>query len=103
MFNLCHNDDHAFPHVTANTPDVVFIDEESRDVTILEVSCAFDSNLDNAFMSKVLKYEPLREVIVQLGYKCKIIVFIFGSLGNVHRLVIRGLQMAGLTSPKQKF
>ena len=26
----------------------------------------------------------------QLGYKCKLLVFIFGNLGNVHRLVVRG-------------
>ena len=75
MFNLCNNDD-VFTPISANTPDVVIVDEESRDVTILEVSCAFDSNLEEAFMSKVLKYELLREVIIQLGYKCKLLVFI---------------------------
>ena len=41
-------------------------------------------------------------LFLQLGYKCKLLVFIFGSLGNVHRLVVRGLQMAGMLKPKAK-
>ncbi|CAL8358231.1 unnamed protein product [Arctogadus glacialis] len=58
--------------------------------------------LEEAFLAKVTKYQLLRNEIAQLGYTCKLLVFIFGSLGHVHRLVIRGLQMAGIPKPKAK-
>ena len=102
MFDLCNNDYDDFSNVTANTPDVVVVDEASREVTILEVGCTFDYSLDEAFLTKVMKYQLLKDVIVQLGYKCKFLVFIFGSLGNVHKLVVRGMQMAGIPKPKAK-
>lgn len=40
------------------------------------------------------------KVISQTGYQCELMVFIFGSLGSVFRLVVRGLQMAGMAKPK---
>ena len=91
MFTLCNNETDIFSNLTANTPDVVVVDEDSREVTILEVGCTFDYSLEEAFLAKVLKYQPLKSEIEQLGYECKLLVFIFGSLGNVHRLVARGL------------
>jgi hypothetical protein len=102
MFTLCNNEVDYFSNVTANTPDVIVVDEVSREVTILEVSCTFDYSLEEAFLAKVTKYQLLRNEIAQLGYTCKLLVFIFGSLGHVHRLVIRGLQMAGIPKPKAK-
>lgn len=102
MFKLCNNERDVFSNVTANTPDVVVVDEDSREVTILEVGCTFDYSLEEAFLTKVLKYQLLKDAVLQLGYKCKLLVFIFGSLGNVHRLVVRGLQMAGMPKSKAK-
>ena len=102
MFTLCNNQVDTFSNLTANTPDVVVIDEESKEVTILEVGCTFDFSLEEAFLAKTLKYQPLKNEIENLGYNCKLLVFIFGSLGHVHRLVIRGLQMAGIPKPKAK-
>ena len=99
---MCNNESDIFSNVTANTPDVVVVDEDSREVTILEVGCTFDYSLEEAYITKFLKYQQLKDVITQLGYKCKLLVFIFGSLGNVHRLVVRGLQMAGIPKPKAK-
>ena len=48
MFHLCNNQ-HYFSHLSANTPDVVVVDEESREVSVLEVACTFDSSLEEAF------------------------------------------------------
>ena len=62
----------------------------------------FDYSLEEAFLAKVLKYQLLKNEIEQLGYNCKLLVFIFGSLGHVHRLVVRGLQTAGIPKPKAK-
>ena len=78
------------------------INEDSREVVLLEVGCTFDSNLEAAFVTKQLKYQPLVQASLHLGYKCQLIVLIFGSLGHVHRLVVRGLRMIGMTKCKAK-
>ncbi len=55
-FKLCNNENNTFSNFTVNTPDiVVVVDEDSREVTILEVSCTFDYSLEEAFATKVLK------------------------------------------------
>ena len=101
MFSLC-NDDSVFSNISANTPDVIVVNETHKEVFILEVGCTFDYSLEEAFLTKVLKYNQLEQTIAQLGYRCKLLVFIFGSLGHVHKLVVRGLQMAGLTKRRAK-
>ena len=69
---------------------------------ILEVGCTFDHSLEEAFSTKILKYQQLEQAISQLGYRCKLLVFIFGSLGHAHKFVVRGLQMAGLSKIRAK-
>ena len=95
MFKLC-NDDSVFSNLSAKTPDVIAVNENHREVFILEVGCTLDYSLEKAFLTKMLKYHQLEQTISQLGYRCKLLVFIFGSLGHVHKLVVRGLQMAAL-------
>ena len=85
-----------------NTPDVVMINETTRTVIILEIGCSFDSYMDICFSSKILKYQPLAEAIGVSGYNCKTIALIFGSLGHVHKMCVRGLQLAGLTKMRAK-
>ena len=78
------------------------VDESSGEVLILEVGCTFDHSLEEAFLTKLLKYQQLKLTISQLDYRCELVVLIFGSLGHVHKLVVRGLQIAGLTKRKAK-
>ena len=96
MFHLCNSNPGTFSHLSANTPDVVVVNEESKEVFVLEMACTFDSSLEEAFMTKAIKYQPLLHTISELGYRCRLLVFIFGSLGHTHRLVIRGLQQLGM-------
>ena len=96
MFHLCDSNPDIFTHLSANTPDVVVVNEESREVFILEIACTFDPSLEEAFMTKVIKYQPLLNTISELGCRCRLFVFIFGSLGHTHRLVVRGLQQLGM-------
>ena len=96
------NDPHVLKGITANTSDVIVIDENSREVFLWEVGCAFESSLEEAFLTKQVKYQPLVQAIIHLGYKCQLIVFIFGSLGHVHRLVVRGLRIMRLSKCKAK-
>ena len=88
--------------LTANTPDVVVVDEESREESVLEMACTFDLSLEEAFMTKVIKYQPLLNTISELGYRCRLFVFIFGSLGHTHRLVVRGFQQLGMPKKEAK-
>ena len=101
MFDLCNNP-HHFTQLSANTPDVVVVDEESREVSVLEIACTFDTSLEEAFMTKVLKYQPLINTISELGYRCRLLVFIFGSLGHAHKLVVRGLRLLGMPKKEAK-
>ena len=82
MFQRCSSNPSTLLHLVANTPDVVIINEESREVHILEVGCSFDSSMEESFYTKVVKYQPLLNTISELGYRCTLLVFIFGSLGN---------------------
>ena len=62
----------------------------------MEVGCTFDCSLEEAFLTKVLKYQQLKGAVLQPGHKFKPLVFIDESRGNVHRLGVRGLQMEGM-------
>lgn len=89
-------------YIAANTPDTVVVDEAGWDFTILEIGRSFDHSLEEAFLTKALDYQHLKTVILQLCFQCKPLVFIFGSLGIVPKLVVRYLQMARIPSPKTK-
>lgn len=85
-----------------NTPDIVVIDELSKNILILEVGCCFDLYMDLCFSEKMLKYQSLTNALAVCGYRIKLIILIFGSLGHVHRLCVRGLQIAGLSKKTSK-
>ncbi|XP_033977699.1 uncharacterized protein LOC117475536 isoform X4 [Trematomus bernacchii] len=85
-----------------NTPDVVFVDTNHREVLILEVGCAFDLYMDQAFQDKYIKYQPLLHVITSFGYKCRYSILIFGSLGHVYKYTMIGLRIAGMSKRKAK-
>ncbi len=74
----------------------------NREVFVLEIACTFDSSMEEAFMTKVIKYQPLLNVISEIGYRGRLLVFIFGSLGHTHRLVVRGLQQLGMPKKRAK-
>ncbi len=69
---------------------------------VLEIACTFDSSMEEAFMTKVIKYQPLLNIISEIGYQGRLLVFIFGSLGHTHRLVVRGLQQLGMPKMRAK-
>ena len=85
-----------------NTPDVVFVDTSHKEVLILEVGCAFDLYMDQAFQDKYTKYQPLLDIITNMGYRCRFAILIFGSLGHVHKLTVSGLRISGMTKSKAK-
>ena len=58
-----------------------------------------DGYMEQAFCDTLLQYQPL-VVLRQPGWRYKLVVLIFGSLGHIHRLAVRGLQIAGLTKTR---
>ncbi len=86
MFQYLNNTSEMFSDLSANTPDVG----------------TFDSSMEEAFMTKVIKYQPLLNIISEIGYRGRLLVFIFGSLGHTHRLVVRGLQQLGMPKKRAK-
>lgn len=85
-----------------NTPDIVMIDECNKTVLLLEIGCSFDAYMDSCFSDKWTKYQALANAISACGYNCKTLVLVFGSLGHVHKLCVRGLQLAGLVKKAAK-
>lgn len=47
--------------------------EESNEVFVLE----------EAFMTKSIKYQPLLNTISELGYRCRLLALVFGCLGHL--------------------
>ena len=102
MFSRCFAETSVFSDLNATRPDITIIDENNRNVFILEVGCCFDSSLEEAYLTKLVNYNPLVQQISGLGYKSQYLVVIFSSLGHVHRPVIRGLRMVGFTKARTK-
>ncbi len=63
---------------------------------VLEIACTFDSRMEEDFMTKVIKYQPLLNIISEIGYRGRLVVFMLGSLGHTHRLVVRALRQPGM-------
>ena len=85
-----------------NTPDIAVVDDLLKTIVILEVGCCFDLYMDLCFSEKMLKYQPLIHALTIGGYSTKLVGLIYGSLGHVHRLCVRGLQIAGLNKKISK-
>ena len=79
-------DNYYFKNIT-NTPDIVIV---MKTVLIIEMDRCIDLYLDTSC------HQPLVSPICQLGYQCKCISLIFGSLGHIHKSLLRGLLLGGL-------
>jgi len=83
------------PFRNCYTPDIVNISQNGKKVTLFEMLCAFDLFMEDSYCSKILKYQSLISTTENLGYKCQLLVF--GSLGHVHKLAVRGLCIGGIS------
>ena len=84
-------------------PDIVIINRDEREVTIIEISTPFDSFLDTCYNSKFNKYFPLSLELNDLGFRTNIYVLIIGSLGHVHGRFVSGLKKIGFSQTESKF
>ena len=91
----------VFKNIPDN-PDIIFLAKDRREELLMEVGWVFDLYMDIAFYDKITKYQPISTRIRDLCYECKLIVSIFGSLGQVHKLTVSGLGLAGLSKTRGK-
>lgn len=79
-------------------PDIVI--EEGARVIIIDVTCPFDNDVDalgDAALSKVNKYQPLKEFVESMGKKCDILPFVVGALGSWYKQNELVLKILGMT------
>ena len=68
-----------------NRPDLTIISPDESSVIIVEVSCPFEGSptaLEDAARTKLEKYEPLRQTLLQRYTSVEVLPFIVGSLGS---------------------
>ena len=78
------------------------INREQATCELVEISVPFDAFLNECYMSKFNKYMPLCQRICDLGYRCKVVVLVVGSLGCVHKRYVSGLKQIGLQTRHAK-
>ena len=69
----------------ANRPDLTIISPDESSAFIVEVCCPFEGSptaLEDAARSKVEKYQPLRQTLLQRYTSVEVLPFIVGSLGS---------------------
>ena len=53
--------------VTTSRPDLVLLNRETKKVFVLELTCSFERNMENANARKTLKYTALKQDIEDQG------------------------------------
>ena len=64
-------------------PHIIPIDPVARNIETIEVTICYDLYIQLPGNGKIEKHRPLVNVLIQLGYKVKLHVLCFGSLGNI--------------------
>ena len=67
----------------ARKPDIVRYDPVTKSTEIVKIKICYDLYFEQALNEKHEKYLHLLNVLENLGFKVKIHVLCFGSLGNV--------------------
>ena len=91
-----------FDGIHHNRPDICIVDSGSKTCMLVEVAIPFDPFINDCYQSKFDRYMPLCQRVSDLGYSCKIVVLIIGSVGNVHNKFVNGLCMLGLSMTRAK-
>ena len=68
---------------TLERPDIVLVERKSRKITLLELTCSFESNIDAANLRKLRKYQDLKKDLEANKYSVTLLPFEIGSRGQV--------------------
>ena len=96
VFENQHVSMDGLPVLGPYKPDLCIIDHLHSKAFIVEISCPFDIFIDKCYTHKFEKYMPLCLSLNDAGFHTKIVVLTIGSLGTVHRRVVKGCMLMGL-------
>ena len=68
---------------TLERPDLVLVERKERKITLLELTCSFESNIEAANLRKNRKYQDLKEDLEARNYSVTLLPFEIGSRGHV--------------------
>ena len=83
-------------------PDLCLVDHKHSKAFIVELSNPFDAFIEDCYAHKFAKYMPLCFTLCDQGFDTKIVVLVIGSLGTVHKRVVSGLTLLGLSRRQSK-
>ncbi len=69
--------------VTAQKPDLVILDRESKEIFIMELSVPFERNIEDTHKRKLDRYQNLISDIRNAGYCVKYYAIEIGSRGHI--------------------
>ena len=69
--------------IVKRKPDILRIDRQNKLIEIIEVTVCYDLYFNYAYKKKIDDYTLLKTSLEMCGYKTKLIVLCFGSLGNI--------------------
>ena len=81
-----------FSEIKHCRPDITVIDIVNKMCIFLEITVCYDLYFDLAFAEKTRRYTPLCNILSANGFRVKLIVLCFGSLGSVKSDVWSGLR-----------
>ena len=81
--------------VTDQRPDIVLYSDSLQTVILVELTCPAEENIADARLRKSVKYTPLKQQIVDNGWKCHLWTIEVGARGLVAGSVRRCLQRLG--------
>lgn len=81
-----------FSKTVHRRPDIFMMEQINKTCIIVEVTVCYDLYFDQAFNEKIVRYTPLCDILNANGYKSKLIVLCFGSLGSIKNDVWSGLR-----------
>ena len=84
-------------------PDLCVIDHKNSKAFIIEISNPFDTFIEDCYNFKFHKYMQLCFNLCDTGFDTKTVVLVIGSLGTVHRRVVPGLSLLGLSTKQSKY
>ena len=88
--------------VDSSRPDLCLIDHGNSVAFIIEVANPYDPFIDQCYNIKFEKYMPLCIQLSDAGFNTKVVVLVIGSLGTVHRRLVPGLRLLGLSQRQSK-
>ena len=73
-------------------PDILVVDMKRKICIMVEITVCYDLYLKQAFEQKIARYNPLCDILIENGFKAKLVVLCFGSLGTIMENVWSGLK-----------